>query len=196
MIRNLAILLFLLPAILSAQTGDTTPPPPAAATAPPRANWYSDRRPIRVGDLITVYIDERVSSTERISTVARSDRSQDLGFEATFAPEDLRKIGTGINSRSNQTGSSDRRGNFTAALTVRVVEIEPGGILHISGSKQVSLEGRKQAITLTGVIRPDDVVAGNAVLSTRIAEAQIVYEGKKISPKSGIFGKILGLLWP
>ncbi len=178
------------------QTQAAPPPPDSVPQRATRAGWYSDRRPIRVGDLITVYIDERSSASERISTVARKDRSQEAAFDATFAPEALRGLGTGIGQRSQQTGTADRRGDFVAALTVRVAEVDGVGNLRLTGSKQVTLDGRTQQITLSGVIRPDDIVGGNAVLSTRLADAVITYEGKQIGPKTSIFGKLLGALWP
>ncbi len=173
-----------------------TPPPDSTPPQATRAGWYSDRRPIRVGDLITVYIDERTSASERISTVARKDRSQDAAFDATFAPDALRGIGTGIGQRSQQTGTADRRGDFAAALTARVTAVDAVGNLQLSGTKQVTLDGRTQQVTVSGVIRPDDIVGGNAVLSTRLADAVITYEGKQIGPKTSLFGKLLGALWP
>jgi len=34
------------------------------------------------------------------------------------------------------------------------------------------------------------------VFSSRVAEAEIVYKGKKIKPRSGILGKLLSIFWP
>lgn len=177
--------------------------PPADSTrpavAPPAGRtmgWTSDRRPVRVGDLLTVLIDEQTSASERISTRAINDRKQGGSLDFEGAPSALGSVGIGYGARSDQSGSLDRRGDLTAMLTVRVVAIEPGGILRIDGGKLVTVDGRKQEVRLAGLVRPEDVTAGNAVLSTRIAEAEISYQGKGISPKTGIFGKILGLLWP
>ena len=69
-------------------------------------------------------------------------------------------------------------------------------MLRVDGGKLVTVDGRKQEVRLGGLVRPEDVTAGNAVLSSRIADASISYKGKNIDPKTGLFGKILGLLWP
>jgi hypothetical protein len=46
------------------------------------------------------------------------------------------------------------------------------------------------------MVRSEDVSSNNAVASSRVANAEITYKGKKLGPSTGIFGKILGILWP
>jgi len=172
-------------------TRPTSPPPGGR-----RLGWTSDRRPLRVGDLLTVVVDEQTSARERVSTRAKTDRKQQGTLDANPVPDDLKSVGIGYNASSDQTGTRDRAGDLAATLTVRVVSIEPSGVLRVDGGKMVSVDGRKQEVRLAGLVRPEDVTVGNAVLSSRIADASISYNGKAINPKSGIFGKILGLLWP
>lgn len=172
----------------------------ARPSAPPpggrRLGWTSDRRPLRVGDLLTVVVDEQTSASERVVTRAKKDRSQKGTIDANAAPVDLQSVGIGYNAQSDQTGQRDRTGDLAAMLTVRVTGIEPSGVLRIEGGKLVTVDGRKQEVRLGGLVRPEDVTAGNSVLSSRIADASISYKGKSIDPKTGLFGKILGLLWP
>src|SRR5438552_3720739 len=49
---------------------DSQAPARPAAFAPPRAAWLSDRLPIRIGDILTVVIDEQTAANERVSTTA------------------------------------------------------------------------------------------------------------------------------
>jgi flagellar L-ring protein precursor FlgH len=167
-------------------------PPPTGR----QLGWTSDRRPLRVGDLLTVVVDEQTSARERVTTRAVLDRKQSASIDSDAAPADLQALGIGYGANSNQTGQRDRTGDLAAMLTVRVIAIEPGGALRIEGGKLVTVDGRKQEVRLGGVVRPEDVVAGNSILSSRIADASISYKGKGIDPKTGLFGKILGLLWP
>jgi flagellar L-ring protein FlgH len=181
---------------LAAQ-GATPADSAAPVVAAPRSRgWTSDRRPVRVGDLLTVVVDEQTSASERITTRANNDRKQGGSVDFEGAPTVLNSVGIGYGARSDQTGRLDRSGDLASMLTVRVTAIEAGGTLRIEGGKLVEVDGRKQEVRLAGLVRPEDVTAGNAVLSTRIADATISYKGKAISPKTGIFGKILGLLWP
>lgn len=190
------VTLIVAPALLPAQAA--TVPPPTESAPPPtgRLSWTSDRLPLRVGDLLTIVVDENTVAAERQSNVANNTRSQNASLDALPAPEDLRSVGIGYDARSNQTGRVERAGSLVSVLSVRVTEIEPNGIARIEGKKIVLVDGRRQEVLLTGVVRSEDVSAGNAILSSRIADAEITYKGKKLGPSTGIFGKILGLLWP
>lgn len=192
---TLAAILVIAPGVAHAQGG--TPPDsaarPVAVAAAPRQSWLSDRLPLRVGDLITIVVDESTDSRERSSNVARSVRSQEATIASDPADAD---VGIGYGARSDNTGTVNRSGQLSGVLSVRVVAMEPGGLARIEGRKVVTLDGRTQELMITGVIRSEDVTAGNTIYSSRIADAVLTYKGKKIGPSTGIIGKILGLLWP
>jgi|KBSSwiStaDraftv2_1062776.scaffolds.fasta_scaffold03238_8 flagellar L-ring protein precursor FlgH len=196
------LLALLAPASLAAQT----PPPPrdsardAARPAPERrTSWISDRRPLRVGDLLTIVVDERVTSAEQNSKRGGLTRKQggtfDLKMSATSAAAP-KTFGIGYEGKSDESGQANRIQDLSAVLSVRVIALEPGGVARIEGRRTVSVDGRKLEVVLQGTVRPEDVPPGNVVRSSRIADAMITYKGKSIGPKSGIFGKILGMLWP
>ncbi len=107
-----------------------------------------------------------------------------------------KEVATGMTSSSRNDGDVSRSGNLSAMLTVRVTGFEPGGLARIEGSKTVTMDGRTQQMTLKGVVRAQDVLPGNKVPSSRVADAVITYKGKKIAPKTGLLGGILNLLWP
>jgi flagellar L-ring protein FlgH len=56
--------------------------------------------------------------------------------------------------------------------------IEPNGNLKVSGQQSLRINGEEQLITLSGVVRPRDVADDNSVLSSRIADARIRFDGK------------------
>jgi len=180
-----------------AARADSTAPPPVRT---PRASWLSDRLPLRVGDLVTVVVDEQTAATEHVSNVATGNRSQqadlnpNLSSDVAIGPS--RSFGTGITSNSRDVGDAGRTAGFTAVITVRVTDIAPNGIARIAGTKKVNLDGRQQDVTLTGSIRTQDVDAHNQVRSDHIAEAVLTYKGKKLAPRTGILGGLLGIIWP
>jgi flagellar L-ring protein precursor FlgH len=178
----------------TAAAPDSTPPVHVAA---PRASWLSDRMPLRPGDLVTVVVDEQTAANERVSRVADGNHSMNGRLHAQL-PSSTKDIGiqSGVTSNSRDVGEAGHSGDLTAVLTVSVVSVEPGGALRVKGSRKVTVDGRPQTISLTGLVRAEDVDGSNRVLSSRIADAEITYKGEKIGPRMGILGKILGMLWP
>jgi flagellar L-ring protein precursor FlgH len=166
-----------------------------------RASWLSDRLPLQIGDILTIVVDEQTAASERVSQVATSDREQSATASATLSTSPLSGsgsggFGTGLGANSRDIGEAGRQGDLAAVLSVRVMEIETNGVMRIEGTKEVSVDGRKQEIRLAGYVRSEDVLSNNLILSSRIAEATISYDGKKIGPKKGIIGKILSIFWP
>ena len=181
---------------------DSAAPPPAPKVAPPipRASWLSDRLPLRIGDLVTIIVDEAASASERVSTQATADRAMKaklgIGVDKDVRLGPGKDFETGLESSSREQGESGRRGELTAVLTVRITDINAGGVATVEGSKNVTVDGRTQLVQLKGVVRAEDVSASNTIPSSRVADAVITYKGKKIGPKAGILGKILSILWP
>lgn len=194
-----ALVLISLAGTTSAQQSGGAAPDSASVrnAAPPRASWLSDRVPLRLGDLLTVVVDEQTAARERVSRVAVGNRSQRNDLRADMNDDNQAfRFQFGMDSDSRDVGEANRAGDLTAVLSVRVTAIEENGIARIEGKKSVSVDGRAQEIALKGVVRPQDVSRANTVLSSHIADAVITYKGKKIGPRTGIVGKILGMLWP
>jgi len=206
--RSTWLLVGLLPGPLLAQASDSTRADSTVQVAqtmvPPssnlRAAWLSDRLPLKVGDLLTVVIDEQAEANERVSTTASADRALrtqlGIGIDSSVRLGPSKDFSTGLRSSSRDVGESGRAGNLAAVLTVRVVEMLPGGLSRVEGSKSVTVDGRLQEVKLGGIVRSEDVSPNNLISSSRIADASITYKGKSISPKKGILGKILSILWP
>ncbi len=183
-----------------AATDSGAKPAEVAAVNPLRASWLSDRQPIRVGDLLTIVVDEQTSASEQMSTVATGNRSHraslGIGVDSAVRIGPSKQFSTSVESSSRDVGQASRQGDLVSVLSVHVVAIDPAGNAKIQGNKKVVVDGRPQEVTIEGLIRPDDVGSDNTVSSSRVADAVITYKGKKITPKQGILGKILSIFWP
>jgi len=172
-----------------------------AAPAMPRASWLGDSRPLRPGDLLTIIVDERTQANETESHVANTDHSTRGDLNADITDSNVRigpskSISAGLDLDSNHQGTTGRTGDFTAVMTVNVLSIDALGVAVIRGERQVMIDGRLQDIKLTGKLRTQDVMADNTVQSSRIGDAQVLFNGKKINPKVGFISNLLGLVWP
>lgn len=135
----------------------------------------SDVRIRHIGDLITVMVYENSSASSSANTTAGRNASVGVGVNVQ------RRNYAGSITTANQTdggGRTAREGQVLAQLTVSVREIMPNGDLVIAGDQTVDINNERQRITVEGRVRPQDISETNAVMSTRIANARISYEGQ------------------
>ena len=96
-------------------------------------------------------------------------------------------------------GSSDRKGHVKAYVSSAVVAVLPNGNLYINGKREIKVNNETQYITLSGVIRPEDISPTNEIASTFVANAKIAYSGIGAiadKQKPGWLGRILDHVWP
>jgi flagellar L-ring protein precursor FlgH len=196
----------MIPSASQAQ-GAKTPAKPAADSTPAltttalpgRQSWLSDRRDFRVGDIVTILVDEYTLTSLDKEVNAQDDRSRSLGFGVN-TPTSNKSFGitSNNNSQSRNRGTDARTNQLTTEMSARVVAIAPNGIMQLQGSKIVNVEKSKVNLMLTGWARAQDVSPDNIIQSFRLADAALDYqaEGPLGKTKSSIIGRLLGALWP
>ena len=182
------------------------PSAPASAlnARPTRLNWTSDRRSFAVGDLIIVHIDEYTLASANMTDNATQRRKKNADFQlitpgAAAGAAPGAEFSTSNNGESSQRGDRSRQLRLDGEITARVMSIDPvSGVLTIKGTKSIGVDKEQQTISFTGAIRPQDLGGSNAIASSRVADAKldITNKGSLGKPKQGIFGRILGALWP
>lgn len=177
----------------SQSTGETTFPEAIHATSVPSLpqtqgslysdgymlTLFSDKRAYRIGDILTVVLDERTLSSK--SADANIDKRSNWNVSVPLAGRlNVNDLGVEVDSSTDFEGeSSASQQNFlSGAITVRVIEVLSNGALAISGRKQIRLNQGDEVIELKGIVRAEDIDVANRISSRRIAEAQISYEGK------------------
>ena len=182
----------LVPALLLAQV------PPPTAGPPVRGSWTSDRATLKVGDVVTILIDELTLAQADRAELAQRQKDRDVGLSlgtgGSTAGGNLR---TQNDVANRNRGESSRRERFSAEMSTRVVEIGAGGVLRVEGTKKVQIDDHEQEVTVRGWVRPQDVTTDNTVDSWRVAEAEILYSSNGSLVKSGgIWSKLLDLIIP
>lgn len=168
-------------------------PPPAPM--PASISWTSDRVTVREGDLITILIDEYTIVSANRNESASNERGRNVAVGGSLAGMSLR---TANDVGSRTRGESARRERFSAEITVRIVEILPGGTVRIEGVKKVQIDDHEQSITVRGLVRTQDISVSNTVESWRVADAELLYEsnGSLGEAGGGIWSKLLNLIIP
>jgi flagellar L-ring protein precursor FlgH len=136
-----------------------------------------------IGDIVTVILNETAQasritglSTERASsnTVIGANQASSLLPGGSF----FNGIGTdGSTISSTGSGTAGQSASLTGSISAVVVDVMPNGNLVVFGEKKLGLNEGSEMIIVKGVIRPDDIMPNNTVLSTRLANAQFSYSG-------------------
>jgi flagellar L-ring protein precursor FlgH len=161
-----------------------------ARAATPMDAWmsglFSDLRARRLNDLVTVRVVENVtaagsadSALDKTSSGAAS-LTRLFGAESRF-PSWLDPTSLAAANAATQfsgSGSTTRAGSLTAVITARVIEVLPNGDLVLEGIREVDINGDRQFVVLSGIVRVRDIGPGNVVPSTAVGQMQIRYFGK------------------
>jgi flagellar L-ring protein precursor FlgH len=150
------------------------------------AGLATDPRARRVNDLVTIRVIENISGAGAAdsnldkSSTATAAVTQVFGAE-TKAPSWLdpsNLVGAAADTTFKGGGATSRSGELTAVVTARVIEVLPNGDLVLEGAREIDINGDRQIIVLTGVLRTADVMPGNIAVSTKIGQLRIRYFGK------------------
>jgi flagellar L-ring protein precursor FlgH len=85
--------------------------------------------------------------------------------------------GLSIDANDEGNGKTSRKGKVSTQLSATVIEILPEGMLRINGAQTITINGEKQSITVTGLIRAKDVSKNNTIFSYQISEAKLEISG-------------------
>jgi flagellar L-ring protein precursor FlgH len=142
----------------------------------------TDRNASRVGDTLTILIYESATATNSASN--NSDRSSHFGGQISADTVFNHGGNLSLNSGSDNTGSTDRSGGMVAQISAVVDGVLPNGDLHITGAQALNINGEKTNIKVAGRVRRADISPSNTVLSSRLADAAIDYDGSGFVSRS------------
>lgn len=142
---------------------------------------FTDIKAHDVGDIITVKIYEDAQATN----LSQTNTTKEGKFETSGGPGigslDFIPLFGAAGENKNEykgTGNNARSGNLKARMTVRVVAMRNNGDLVVEGNRLITINNDTETLTLSGIVRPQDIGSDNTVDSYNIADAQISYRGK------------------
>ena len=155
-------------------------PPTAAA---PDSQWmtglFADLRARRLNDLVTVRVLENVAAAGAADSSLDKESNASADVSNIFGMDVNRTMaGLSANTGFKGSGQTTRTGNLSAVVTARVAEVLPNGDLALEGVREIDINGDRQIIVLTGVVRTADIGPGNVVPSTAIGQMRIRYFGR------------------
>ena len=203
-----------IPKNLYAKPTQTKPAEGALWPGNTRGNFlFGDDKAAKVGDIITVTIDENATSTQSATTNTSKDSSIDmqtpnvLGLPSSLGIQNFLNMGTQFDPTVNATiansmqgtGTVTRNGTLSATISALITDIVPSGNLKIEGRRSVTINNEEQIMVLRGIVRPQDINFDNTIPSTLIADASISYTGEGVvadEQRKGWLAKVLSKVWP
>ena len=167
-------------------------------------SFFEDYRARRVGDILTVKLEEKTSGEKESETEIKKTNSNSitnptvLGSTVEFnapgiiplASNSANNLGFNLTSTHNFKGSgdSDLNNKLTGDISVSVVELLPNGNMVVRGEKVITINQGNEYIRISGMISPRDIDASNTISSKRIADVQIAYVGDGATNDANVMG--------
>ncbi len=179
-----------------------------------RYSWITVKpappKTFKVGDLITIVVRERrkFEADADLETKRKFDLKSELGAffkltdggigETTFQ-RGKPTIDYKLDNKLKTEGDTEREDRLTTRLSGKIIDVKPNGLLVLEAKARIQHDDEISAITLTGVCRKEDVTVDNTILSTQIANKNIVVENRgalRAASSRGWITKLIDLIKP
>ena len=139
---------------------------------------YRDYKASRIGDLITIVLQENISGTSNADNTNRSGvnggaQGAITGNLSPFLP--LFGANAAVNYQSDDRNAANQSQLLRGTVSARIEEILPNGDLYLVGSRSNEINGELHKLEIKGYVRSNDIDAYNQISSFRIANAEIMY---------------------
>ncbi len=187
------------------------------------ANLFTDPKARAVNDILTILIVETSSSSRSADTKVSESTSRTAGVNKFptildpisgkvikplvepiigYEPPSVlfqNRFGLDLSASAAHEGKGniDRADRVSGQIAARVVKVLDNGNLVIEGRRAVLVNDETQLITISGVVRSQDISGSNTVLSSQIADAEIQLVGRGVladAQKRGLLYRILDWL--
>lgn len=153
------------------------------------ASLIGDRRAVRVGDILTVVLDESTQSSKSAGTSFGKNASASIGIPTVLGKTYDRLESSAAAERDfNGSAKSSQQNTLRGSIAVTVHQVLPNGTLLIKGEKALRLNQGDEYIRLVGLVRMDDINRANQVSSQNVANARISYAGRGVLNDSNSAG--------
>ena len=138
----------------------------------------------RVGDTLTIRLNESTNASKSSSTTTKKSSSVDLpgptiaGRPVTHNGTEILTMGLENETEFDGEGASQQSNRLQGDITVTVAQRLPNGNLLVRGQKWISINQGKEYVRIQGIVRPIDIDPDNSISSLKVADANISYGAK------------------
>jgi flagellar L-ring protein precursor FlgH len=154
---------------------------------------FSDRKASGIGDIVMVRVSEEIDDSDEGQTSSSKTTNENVnsGFGLL---KFISALGFGSASAMDSDTTIERTKELDMIVSCIVTDVTPNGNMVIQGDRHLLSGAEKMKVSFTGVVRPQDVLHNNTVDSNRVANAEIVVNGKGVisrTQRPGIINQIL-----
>ena len=162
------------------------------------ANLFQDNRARNVGDILTLVINEITTENEREQR-QQSKTNTFTGQATVFGVPQVANSDGNFGRTFSGSGQLTGGRTFTDRIALTVVDVMPNGNLVVEGFRSRLTMGEERVLRISGVVRSQDVAAGNLVQSGSLANAKLSYLGRGPTTRQvnqNFLGRVMNRLWP
>ena len=166
-------------------------------------NLYSDVKAHKRGDIVYIIVYESIDAIQQLATQTGKQNQINAAIGSFFGvnPNTLKNLQVNMqtSSSSKYNGRTQQKGVLSTRLAAYVKEVYPNGNMLIEASRYIYLNDGGHRIILRGIVRPEDIGPDDTVLSSRIANLEIIYDGKGYTVDAGSPGwlaRFFAKIWP
>jgi len=143
------------------------------------AALHEGNRARAVGDLLTVVLVERITSSKSAASKTARDGSISI-TPPTAGPLDFlnpNALKASGGSTFNGNGNAAQQSALGGEVSVTIAQLLGNGTAIVKGQKRLTLSQGEEWVQFSGIVRLADIDQVNRIASTRVADARIEYSG-------------------
>jgi flagellar L-ring protein precursor FlgH len=158
------------------------PPPPKAHGAIYQAghevSLYEDHVSSRIGDILTVRLEEVTQGEKKAKTKTTKQATNTLGAPVLFGSQyNGMKFSSATDQEFDGEGESNQQNKLKGTISVTVTRVLTNGNMVVQGESWMTIDQGREYVRLTGIVRREDIEPNNVISSQRVAGARIAYSG-------------------
>lgn len=161
---------------------------------------YDDRTAKRVGDILTVRLEETTQGQKKATTKTSKIATNNFPLPVLFGG-DVHSLtfDTATDQEFDGEGEAKQQNKLFGTVSVTVIRVLANNNLVIQGESWVTINQGREYVRLSGIARREDIDPSNTISSQRIADARITYSGNgqvaNVS-RGGIITQLLNKFFP
>lgn len=158
----------------------------------------------RVGDTLTIRLNERTNASKSSSTTTKKSTTATLpgptiaGRPVTVNGVEVLAMGVDNEAEFDGQGDSSQSNRLEGEVSVTVAQRLSNGNLLVRGQKWIAINQGREYVRIQGIVRPIDIDPDNSISSLKVADAMISYGAKGAladANSPGLLARFFNFAW-